>query len=149
MYFSAHQRLSGALNVVLEVSPVAFAGADDPSPSSGMFGIKEILRLFFQPAGLSGARNPSLWRQLFGLLSRGPPAATGRRRSTGQHGRCYPRCSRGFRAKCLQLRRETLPARPLELTDAEKDLVSVILYLFLGLSLIRLLLPERVSYSVR
>ena len=53
-----------------------------------------------------------------------------------------------FRAKCLQLRRETLPARLLELTDAEEDLVSVIMLLSLCLSLIRPLLPGRVSYSV-
>ena len=126
LYFSAHQRLSGALNVVLEVSPVAFAGADDPSPSSGMFGVKEFLWPFFQPAGNSGARNPSLWRQLFGLLFRWSPAATGRRWSAGQHGRCYPRCSCGT-GPGLQLRRETLSARLLELTDAEENLVSVIM----------------------
>ena len=126
LYFSAHQRLSGALDVVMEVSPEVFTGADEPSSYSELSGIEEILGCSSSHSVLPELKESKLVAAAVRAAFQRAADSCGKATELNSPGRFLARVPPWFhRASCLRLRRESLPVRPLELSYAEKDLVSV------------------------
>ena len=124
LYSSTAQRLSGALDVLLEVAPALFSDAVDPSHASEVSGIEEVLGCASNTLALQELGESKVVTSALRVAFKNAATVGASSSDRAAPPRFLPLVKPWLHsARCLRFKRVMLPEGPLIASEAEKDLV--------------------------